>query len=105
MGDSVQDNLPRRGLRPLNCILLGVAVQENVQFRRLGNPTAIEFAIELDCELHSHSVARTADGTLQPGRRRRVPDPDFRPASFSAHRRVGRGTTKCEGIRPETGRL
>ena len=59
MSDPVLDDLPRRGLRTLNCILLRVAVQENVQFRNLGDPTAIDFEIELDSELHSRSVART----------------------------------------------
>ena len=66
MGDPVQDNLPCGRLRPLNCILLRVAVQENVQFRHLGDPTAIEFAIQLNCELHSHSLARTPDGGCDP---------------------------------------
>jgi len=65
MGDPVQDNLPRGGLRPLNCILLGIAVQENVQLRNLGGPTSVEFAVKLDCELHSHSLARTSGSTLR----------------------------------------
>jgi len=38
--------------------------QEHVQFRRLGDPTAIDFAVELNGELHSHRVARTREATL-----------------------------------------
>ena len=66
MCDPVENNL--LGGRPssLDRVLPRIAVKENVQFRHLGNPTAIEFAIELDRELHSHSLPR------QPIRR--VPD-------------------------------
>jgi|HubBroStandDraft_1064217.scaffolds.fasta_scaffold49187_1 hypothetical protein len=41
MGDRVQDNLQRGGMRPLNRIELSVAVQENVQFWRLGDAAAM----------------------------------------------------------------
>ena len=64
MSDPVLDYLPRGRLRPLNRILLRVAIQENVQLRHLGDPTAIEFAIKLNSELHRHSLARTPVGTL-----------------------------------------
>ena len=56
MSDPVENNLPRRRLGSLNRVLLRVAVQEDVQFRHFGNPTAIDFAVKLDGELHSHSL-------------------------------------------------
>ena len=59
MGDPVQDNLPRGRLSPLNRVPLRAAVQENVQFRHLGDPTTVEFAIQLNRELHNRSAART----------------------------------------------
>ena len=40
MRDPVEDNLSRSGLGSLNRILLRIRVQEDVQFRDLGNPTA-----------------------------------------------------------------
>jgi hypothetical protein len=60
VGDPVENNLPRGGLSSLNCVLLRVPVQEDVQFGHLGNPTAIDFAVELDRELHSHSLSPIA---------------------------------------------
>ena len=60
MGDPVENNLPRGRLSSLNRILLRVPVQEDVQFRYFGNPTAIDFAVELDRELHSHSLPSMA---------------------------------------------
>ena len=60
MGDPVENNLPRSRLRSLNRVLPRLTVQEDVQFRYFGNPTAIDFAVELDRELHSHSLAPTA---------------------------------------------
>ena len=56
MGDPVENNFPRCLLGPLNRVLLRVAVQEHVQFRHCGNRTAIDFAVKLDRELHSHSL-------------------------------------------------
>ena len=56
MGDPVENNFPRCRLGPLNRVLLRVPVQEDVQFRHFGNPTAIDFAVKLDRELHSHSL-------------------------------------------------
>jgi hypothetical protein len=66
MRDTIQYDLPRRRLRPLNCILSRVAVQENVQFRHFGDPTAIEFAIKLNRELHSHSLAPRRQALVWP---------------------------------------
>ena len=66
MCDPVENNLLGGRLSSLNRILPRIAVKENVQFRHLGNPTAIEFAIKLDRELHRHSLPR--------GPIRRVPD-------------------------------
>jgi len=43
VGDSVEDNFPRCRLGPLNRVLLRAAVQEHVEFRHFGNPTAIDF--------------------------------------------------------------
>ena len=56
MGDPVENNFSRCRLCPMNRVLLRVAVQEYVQLRHLGNPTAIDFPVKLDRELHSHSV-------------------------------------------------
>lgn len=74
MGDSVENNLPRGRLGSLNGVLLRIAVQEDVQFRDLGNPTAIDFPVELNRELHSHSLpplaksgASRPTGTSRPG--------------------------------------
>ena len=56
MGDPVENNFPRCRLGPLNRVLLRIPVQENVQFRHFGNPTAVDFAVKLDRELHGHSL-------------------------------------------------
>ena len=56
MGDAVENNLLRCRLGPLNCVLLRVAVQQDVHFRHFGNSTAVDFAVKLDHELHSHSL-------------------------------------------------
>jgi hypothetical protein len=56
MGNSVENNLPRGRLTSLNRVLPGFAVQEDIQFRYFDNPTPIDFAVELDRELHSHSL-------------------------------------------------
>ncbi len=61
MGDPVQDNLSRGRLHPLNCVLLRVAVQENVQFGHLGDPPAIDFAIKVNGKRHGQSLTLTAD--------------------------------------------
>jgi len=60
VGDPVENNLPRGRLSSLNRILLRVPVEEDVQFRYFGNPTAIDFAVELDRELHSQSLPSMA---------------------------------------------
>ena len=59
MGDPVENYLPRCRLGSLNRVLLGDPVQEDVQFRYFGNPTAVDFAVQLDHELHSHSLSPT----------------------------------------------
>jgi hypothetical protein len=56
MGDTVENNFLRRGLGPLNRVLSGVAVQQDVHFRHFGNPTAIDLAVKLDRELHSRRL-------------------------------------------------
>lgn len=61
MGDPIENNLLRGQLSSLNGILPRVPVQEDVQFRRFGNPTAVDFAVGLDRELHSHSVPPMAE--------------------------------------------
>src|SRR4051812_32012048 len=57
VGDAVENNLPRGRLGSLNSVLLRIPVQEDVQFRNLSDPPAIDFSIELNRELHSHSLA------------------------------------------------
>jgi hypothetical protein len=56
VSDSVENDLPCSRLRSLNRVLLRVPVQQHVQFRHFGNPTAIDLAVKLDRELHSHSL-------------------------------------------------
>ena len=56
VGDPVADNLPRCRLSSLNRVLFGDPLQDDVQFRYFGNPTAVDFAVRLDGELHSHSL-------------------------------------------------
>ena len=55
MGGPVENNLTRGRLGSLNSVLLRFPVQQDVQFRNLGNPTAIDFPVELNRELHSHN--------------------------------------------------
>ena len=59
MGDPVENNLPRGRLSSLNRVLLRVPVQEDVQFRYFGYPTAIDFPVEVNRELHGHSLPPT----------------------------------------------
>jgi hypothetical protein len=56
VSDPVQNDRPSSRLRSLNRVLLRVPVQQHVQFRHLGNPTAIDLAVKLDRELHRHSL-------------------------------------------------
>jgi len=56
VGDTVQNNFLRRRPGPLNRVLLCVAVQQDIHFRHFGNPTAIDLALKLDRELHSHRL-------------------------------------------------
>ena len=56
MGDPVKNDFPRRRLRPLNGVLLRIPIQQHIQFRHFGNPTAIDFSIQLNGELHSHRI-------------------------------------------------
>ena len=56
MGDPVENNFPRCRLSPLNRVLLRVPIQEDVQFRHFGNPTTVDFAVQLNRELHKHSL-------------------------------------------------
>jgi len=57
VGDPVEDNFPRSRLSPLNRVLLRGPVQEDIQFRHFGNPTAVDFTVQLDRELHIHSLS------------------------------------------------
>jgi hypothetical protein len=50
--DSIQNNLESGRLNPLNRVLLGVLIKEDIQFRYFGNPTAIDFPVEFDGKLH-----------------------------------------------------
>jgi hypothetical protein len=56
VSDPVENNLPRGRLSSLNRVLLRVPLQDDVQFRHFGNPTAIDFTAQVDRELHSHSL-------------------------------------------------
>jgi hypothetical protein len=50
--DPVQEDLSRGRLGSLNGVPLRVSVQEYVQFRHLGNPTAVDLPVELYREPH-----------------------------------------------------
>ena len=56
MGDPIENNLLCSRLSSLNRILPRVPIQEDIQFRHFGDPTTIDFTLELDRELHSHSL-------------------------------------------------
>ncbi len=38
------------------CVHLTGSVEEDVQFRHFGNPTTVDFAVQLNRELHSDSI-------------------------------------------------
>ena len=57
MSDTVENDLPSSRLSSLNRVLFRFPVEEDVQFRYFGNPTAVDFAVQLDHELHSHSLS------------------------------------------------
>lgn len=54
--NAVQQNLSRGRLDPLNGVLFGVTIQENIQFRNLRDPTAVRFTVEFDGEFHTQHV-------------------------------------------------
>ena len=60
MSNAVANNLPSRRLSPQNGVLSGIPVYKDIQFRNLGNPAAINFQVQLNCELHSHSLTPAA---------------------------------------------
>ena len=60
MRDPVENNLPRGRLSSLNGVLLRIAVKEDIQFRNLGNPTAIDFPIQSSV---GRKLPRCSDGT------------------------------------------
>jgi hypothetical protein len=60
MGDAIENDLPRGQLNSLNRLLFGIPVQEDVQFRHFGNPTAVDFTVEFDREFQSHRLAPLA---------------------------------------------
>jgi hypothetical protein len=56
MCDPVENNLPRGRLGSLNRVLFRIPVKQDIQFRNLGNPAAVNFPAELDGELHESSL-------------------------------------------------
>jgi hypothetical protein len=56
VGDAVGNNPPSDRPGSLSGVQLRIPVRENVQLRYLGSPTAIDFTVELDHELHSHRL-------------------------------------------------
>jgi hypothetical protein len=62
MSDAVENNLLRGRLSSLNRILLRVPVYEDILFGYFGDPTAVNLAVELDGELHNHSVSPNRPG-------------------------------------------
>lgn len=56
MGDPVENNLPGGRLGFLNSVELRIPIQEDVQFRDLGDMAAVDFPIDLNCELHNHTL-------------------------------------------------
>ena len=60
MSNAVANNLPSRRLSPQNGVRPGIPVYKDIQFRNLGNPAAINFQVQLNCELHSHSLTLAA---------------------------------------------
>ncbi len=63
MRDSVQKDLSRGRLGSLNCFPLRVPVQEDIQFRNFGDPTAVDLPVELDRKLHSPQVTTNRENT------------------------------------------
>lgn len=56
MRDPVESNLTRGRLGFLDSVQLRITVQEDIQSPNLGDPTAIDFPIQLNRELHSQSA-------------------------------------------------
>jgi len=54
MGNPIENNLPRSRLGSLDSVLFRVPIEEDVQFRNLGDPAAIHLPVELNRKLHSH---------------------------------------------------
>ena len=54
--NAIENNLMRRRLSALDSILLRGPVQQDVQFRNFGDPTPVGLPVELDSELHGHSL-------------------------------------------------
>ena len=57
MSDLVQYNLTRRDLSSLNCVLLGIPVENDVEFGNFRNPTAINLSIKFNGELHQFKLS------------------------------------------------
>jgi hypothetical protein len=95
MGDAIENDLPRGQLNSLNRLLFGIPVQEDVQFRHFGNPTAVDFTVEFDREFHSHRLAPMAgviaESEMQgiAWRIRARLDPRLRPARHFLQRLIG----------------
>ncbi len=77
MSNTVENNLMRSQLSPLNRILLRVSVQEDVQFRHFRDPATIGLAVELNGELHNHNLPPIE-------RTPRLGKPGLRAAAFNA---------------------
>ena len=69
MRDPVQEGLSRGRSGPLNCVPLLVSVQEDVPFRNLGDPTAIE----LDPKLQSPQLTTNRERSRGSGDLARCP--------------------------------
>lgn len=56
MRDSIREKLPRRRLRALDRVLTRVAVEQDIEFGNLSDPTAVVLAIKRKCELHGPEI-------------------------------------------------
>ena len=56
MSDPVENNLARGRFCALDRVLFGTAVEHNVLLWNFSDPTTVDFAVELDCELHNDSL-------------------------------------------------
>lgn len=52
MSNPIKQNFTRRGLNSLDCVLLGIAIENYIQFGNFRDPAAINLSIKLDGKLH-----------------------------------------------------